>query len=568
MRRRGPWLVFGAALLVLLGVMAGITGRLLDLEGERVAAEQRSAHQEQVRLALWQLDTVLAPLLSQEIAAVAALTQTPDAADRLPRPPEIRARFVLPREGDLKVLVSADDTTTTTLRGLLDTEDLWAAAPPPSTGSNDRLRLDNPSTSSASLRRKIRKSRPSSGSSFFGSAQQAYRDVTELSNRAKAVDRNVATYQSSLTALDPLPVGRDDSAARQGGPARPTWVEGELVVVRQVELDGLTALHGSWLDWPRLRDRLRVEIGDLLPDARLVPTKADTDDDVHHLLATLPVRLEPGSPPAVTTKAWIALAPSLLLGWLGTLAAALAVFAVLRWSLALSERRAAFVSAVTHELRTPLTTFRMYAEMLGEGMVAPAKRDHYVATLRREADRLGELVENVLAYSRIESERAPLAGQVLGISELLASVTGRLQERCDAAQLELRVQVPPEVSEVPVRVDPAAVEQILFNLVDNAAKYAPSRQAPHVELGGALAPRGRIALWVRDHGPGIDPAEHKSIFEPFAKARAHASGTKPGVGLGLALCRRLARQLGGDLRVEAANPGARFVLTMPRAPSS
>lgn len=565
MRRRGPWLVFGAALLVLLGVMAAITQRLLDLEGERVAAEERSAHQEQVRLALWQLDTVLAPLLSQEIAAVAALAQTPDAADRLPRPPEIRARFVLPREGDLKVLVSADDDTTTTLRGLLDTEDLWAAAPPPSTEPSDRLRLDNPSTSSASLRRKIRKSRPSSGSSYFGSAQQAYRDATELSNRAKAVDRNVATYQSSLTSL---PLGRDDSTTSSGGPARPTWVEGELVVVRQVEVDDLSQLHGSWLHWPRLRERLQAEIGDLLPDARLVPTEAGADDDVHHLLATLPVRLDPGPPPTVTTKAWVALAPSLLLGWLGTLAAALAVFAVLRWSLALSERRAAFVSAVTHELRTPLTTFRMYAEMLGEGMVAPAKRDHYVATLRREADRLGELVENVLAYSRIESERAPLARQILEVGDLLARVTDRLTERCDAAQLQLQIQVPAAVSEVPVRVDPAAVEQILFNLVDNAAKYAPSRQAPRIELGGAPAPRGRIALWVRDHGPGIDPAERESIFEPFAKARAHASGTKPGVGLGLALCRRLARQLGGDLRVEPAEPGARFVLTVPRAPSS
>ena len=73
---------------------------------------------------------------------------------------------------------------------------------------------------------------------------------------------------------------------------------------------------------------------------------------------------------------------------------------------ALSERRGAFVSAVTHELRTPLTTFRMYAEMLAEGMVpSPEARQKYLETLRREADRLAHLVENVLQYARLERGR-------------------------------------------------------------------------------------------------------------------------------------------------------------------
>jgi signal transduction histidine kinase len=74
-----------------------------------------------------------------------------------------------------------------------------------------------------------------------------------------------------------------------------------------------------------------------------------------------------------------------------------------------------------------------------------------------------------------------------------------------------------------------------------------------------------LELRVRDFGPGIPADERRKIFEPFAKTEAHAAGTQPGVGLGLALCRRLAHQMSGDLRLEPANPGATFVLTLPAA---
>jgi signal transduction histidine kinase len=565
MRHRGPWIVFAGALLVLVAVMIGVTVRLTGLERERVAASLRGAHEEQVRLALWRLDTEVAPLLSQEIAAVAALAQFPDAGIQVPRPPEVRARFVV-EQGGLPQLLAPGDDDELALRRLLDGRDLWAAAPAAIEGGD--MRLDNPAASSLSLQQTLDRGKPEGD--WYGAEQQAYRSATELSNRVQAVDDNVAAYQSTLVANSIGFGGRDGEADAQAppapvsGPARPLWIGDELVVVRQVVVGPHPQLHGSWIDWPRLRERMLHEVHDLLPTARLVPTDP-AQDDVQHLLATLPVRLEPGDAPALDL-AGSPLAPSLVLGWLATLAAALAVFAVLRSALALSERRAAFVSAVTHELRTPLTTFRMYAEMLEEGMVDAAKRGRYLATLRREADRLGDLVENVLAYARIESDRAPLTPETLGVRVLVERVRERLEERSRAAGLVLKVELPPALHDVAVRVDPAAVEQILFNLVDNAAKYAPSHgKTPGLELRALAGARGRVELGVRDHGPGIDPAEREAIFEPFAKARAHASGTQPGVGLGLALSRRLARQLGGDLRVEAAEPGARFVLSVPRA---
>jgi signal transduction histidine kinase len=563
-KHRSPWLVLTGALVLLAAVMTGITIRVLSLEHERVAAEQREAHEGQVRLALWRIDTEVAPLLSQEIVAVAALAQAPDAASRVPAPPEVRARFVVPSHGPLRVLPTDDGTDEAALARMLDGVDLWEAAPAPADG--DGKLLDNPAADNEAMQQALERGKPSGD--FYGVEQQTYRNAAELSSRMRVIDDNVTAYRSTLVANSfGGEIDEAEGLALVGGPARPLWLGEELVVIRRVTTADGPQLHGSWLDWPRLRQRLLGQVHDLLPAAALERARPQQDDGPH-LLATLPVRLEPGDPPALEL-AKSPLGASLVLGWLGALAAALAMVVVLRSALALSERRAAFVSAVTHELRTPLTTFRMYAEMLEEGMVSPDKRSRYVGTLRREADRLGELVENVLAYARIESDRAPLAWQTLAVGPLVERVRERLEERSRTGGLELHVEIERGLEDVTVRVDPAAVEQILFNLVDNAAKYAPSRVAPalgrRIELVASAAGRGRVALAVRDHGPGIDTSEREAIFEPFAKGRAHASGTEPGVGLGLALSRRLARQLGGELRVESAEPGARFVLTVPRA---
>src|SRR5690606_34545180 len=139
----------------------------------------------------------------------------------------------------------------------------------------------------------------------------------------------------------------------------------------------------------------------------------------------------------------------------------------------LSERRAAFVSSVTHELRTPLTTFRMYAEMLSEGMITgEAERRRYLDTLRVEADRLTHLVSNVLAYARLERTSPDARMETISVEQLLDVATSRLSDR--AAQKDLTISREPtdDVLDVAVQADPAAVEQILFNLVDNACKYA------------------------------------------------------------------------------------------------
>jgi signal transduction histidine kinase len=230
----------------------------------------------------------------------------------------------------------------------------------------------------------------------------------------------------------------------------------------------------------------------------------------------------------------------------------------------LSERRGTFVSAVTHELRTPLTTFRLYTEMLDEGMVPnPDTQRDYLKTLRAEADRLGHLVENVLAFARLERGSAGDRREALPPAEMLKQIVPRLKLRATQAGMDLVVS-PCDCHE-PIRADLSVVDQILSNLIDNAIKYAGCAADRRIHLD--FAPVGRwLTLVVRDHGPGLPPRAIRRLFRPFSKSAHDAAQSAPGVGLGLALSRRLARALGGDLRLQANGPmGAWFALTIPLA---
>jgi signal transduction histidine kinase len=284
------------------------------------------------------------------------------------------------------------------------------------------------------------------------------------------------------------------------------------------------------------------------------------------MLAALPVRLVPGPR---TDRAGAASSPmvlSLAAAWTCMAIAATAVALLLWGVMRLSERRAAFVSAVTHELRTPLTTFQMYAEMLAEGMVPDVEqRNRYLATLRNEAVRLTHLVENVLAYARLERGRTAGRIESIALDNLIENTQDRLCTHAGQAGMTLDIEGIEGHGDVVVLANRSAVEQVLFNLVDNACKYAGAAADKRIHL--AVRSQERCAeIVVGDHGPGVSTIVRRRLFRSFSKTAEEAAISAPGIGLGLALSRRLARDMGGDLCLdEEATGGAWFVLSLPKA---
>ncbi len=329
---------------------------------------------------------------------------------------------------------------------------------------------------------------------------------------------------------------------QQVGVMRPLWLEEHLVLARRVKLEEQAVVQCCWLNWPVIETALRNDVEDLLPQLEVKRAVVDIRFDASRALTTVPAQLIiPEVPVAVPADAYAnsGLWLSLMVVWSGLLLAAVASAFLLRGVLALSERRADFVSAVTHELRTPLTTFRMYSEMLADGMVPEEKRKDYATTLVAEADRLTYLVDNVLQYARLERGVEGSAVEQLTIGQLLDRFLSRLERRAENAGSHLKIQTSPEVRQCSIQTVPANVEQILFNLVDNACKYALPSSRDQIDLI-VTADQGRVRIAVQDYEPGVAPEEHRALFNPFHKSAADQADSPSGVGLGLALCQRYA----------------------------
>jgi signal transduction histidine kinase len=350
------------------------------------------------------------------------------------------------------------------------------------------------------------------------------------------------------------------------GTVAAVWVGDDLVLARRVARGGEELLQGARLDGRGTREWLTAQVGDLLPRAALFPLRPGETADPGRRLALLPLRLDAGplppAPAATGSPVRLGLAVAFAAVLLSLAAAGLQLAATQR----LARRRADFVSAVTHELRTPLTTFRLYTEMLAGDMIPDGERSAYLGTLREEADRLGHLVENVLAFARLERGRGRSKVETVELAPLVGEAVALLAPRVEREGARLAAEVPPGAAAARVRVDRVAVARILQNLADNACKYGRNPADPRLHLTVQLRER-RAVITLRDHGPGLARGGRRRLFHPFHRSAEQATGEAPGVGLGLALSQRLARDFGGDLRaVDPADGGAAFELTLPLAP--
>lgn len=216
----------------------------------------------------------------------------------------------------------------------------------------------------------------------------------------------------------------------------------------------------------------------------------------------------------------------------------------------------AFSYSVSHDLRSPLRALDGFARILQEEYAAslPAAGQEYVHDIRRNAQKMGQLIDDLLAFSRLG--RQSVQRRRVAPANLVREVLEDLREE----QKSRRVEV--IVGDLPTcRADPALLKQVWANLLANAFKYTRKHDPARIEVG-CVEPEGQIAYFVRDNGAGFDMRYAGKLFDVFQ--RLHKAADYDGTGVGLAIVKRVVQSHGGRVWAEAAvNRGATFYFTLP-----
>jgi signal transduction histidine kinase len=201
--------------------------------------------------------------------------------------------------------------------------------------------------------------------------------------------------------------------------------------------------------------------------------------------------------------------------------------------------------------------------MLASGIVSdPLQRSSYLAELVKESGRLSRLVDNVLQFARLERKHTVTLLEKVQVRELLASTIERCRSRVANGKLMLEYTLAPDVESIFLRTNIGSVDQIVFNLVDNACKYAAESEPSRIQVDLSLEGNW-LVIGVRDFGPGIPAKVQRNLFKPFARSSDETAGTAAGVGLGLALSKQLAKQIRGRLEYCPLDQGSCFQLRLP-----
>ncbi len=221
--------------------------------------------------------------------------------------------------------------------------------------------------------------------------------------------------------------------------------------------------------------------------------------------------------------------------------------------------RQEFLSNVSHELRTPLTAIRTFVETLEDGALEDAQTARgFLAVIRRNAERMRALIEDIMELSSIESGGAQVEVREVRLFAAVEETFGALAGKAEACGVALVNEVTPDAV---VLADPRRLEQMLLNLVDNAIKFNRRGGSVTVTHRG----EARDLVEVSDTGDGIPPEHLTRIFERFYRVDRARSRDMGGTGLGLAIVKHLARAHGGEVRVRSTpGRGTTFTIELPR----
>lgn len=362
----------------------------------------------------------------------------------------------------------------------------------------------------------------------------------DLSGIARAINRMAGQLRSQLQRAT------DDK--EQLGSVLEAMVEGVLVVdVRGVtllansRLGELFALHGELVGRPMLEGIRNAELEDILMDA------AATNE-------TVAGSLELGGANPRTLQVQAARFPADG-ERIGTVAVLHDVTELMR----LEDVRRDFVANASHELRTPLAAIRGFAETLLESVsLAPEDQKSYLEVIHRHAQRLSNIVEDLLALSTIESRTVKLEIAPIDVETVARSLIADSGLRFEEREIRVRLDVPNGSTAL---ADARALDQVLSNLIDNAVKYTEPGGTIDVTIESE-GPRVRVV--VRDSGIGIPAEDTARIFERFYRVDRARSRALGGTGLGLSIVKHLVQAMGGEIFVQSElGEGSSFIFTLP-----
>lgn len=254
-----------------------------------------------------------------------------------------------------------------------------------------------------------------------------------------------------------------------------------------------------------------------------------------------------------------------------TLLLAIGIMTALRLAareMKLSQIKADFVANVSHELRTPITSIKLYGEMLQAGEVADAQKiRQYGAKIGAEGQRLSDLIESILDFSRLESGVKDYHYKKVNVVKLVGDTIERFEKRPGGPRCCIVLETPAG-TERHVWADPVAISQVVFNLLDNAVKYSP---AP-AQVSVTVDSRGRhIVIAVSDAGMGMPTDELGRIFQKFYRIHTSYAQRVAGTGLGLSIVKQIVEAHKGEVVVSSApGTGSTFIVSLPslESPSS
>jgi PAS domain S-box-containing protein len=229
----------------------------------------------------------------------------------------------------------------------------------------------------------------------------------------------------------------------------------------------------------------------------------------------------------------------------------------------LDRLKSKFIANVSHELRTPLTNMKTYLLLLERGQAE--RRQHYLAVIHSEMERLAELIKDLLDLSQLDSKGRHLDLQARDLTVLLDRTANMFVGQMASKAITLRQEIPGDLP--PLLADKAQLQQVLENLLTNALAYSEEGGRVTISAGCALR-RNRPMVWFcfADEGLGIDTQDLPHLFERFYRGRAALENQQPGNGLGLSICREIVENHGGSIEVESApDQGAVFTVWWPIA---